>query len=62
MIFYGNEDSELVFAGMVNPSDTTEEMGLLTVGRGASTTISKSLLNKTEVNPKVVTIQLPWTG
>ena len=29
-IVYGNEDSELVFAGMANPKDA-EELGLLTV-------------------------------
>ena len=61
-IFYGNEDSELVFAGMANPSKDPEELGMLTVDCGASTTISKSLFNMTDIEPKVVTIQLAMDG
>jgi hypothetical protein len=60
-VFYGYEESE--FAGMANPSNKhDEESGLLTVDCGASTTISESLTNMTEVVPKVVTIQLAMDG
>ena len=30
-IFYGNDESELAFAGMANPSNTPEELGMLAV-------------------------------
>ena len=47
---------------MANPSKDPEELGLLTVDCGASTTISKSLFNMTDIEPKVVTIQLAMDG
>ena len=61
-VFYGNEDSELVFAGMANPGNTPEELGMLAVDCGASTTITKSLNNMAEVKPQVVIIQLAMDG
>ncbi len=61
-IFYGGDESELVFAGMTNPSNTPEELGMLAVDCRASTTITKSLHNMTGVKPKVVTIQLGMDG
>ena len=47
---------------MANPSNGPEELGLLTIDCGASTTISKSLFNMTDIEPKVVTIQLAMDG
>ena len=61
-IFYGDDESELAFAGMANPSNTPEELGMLAVDCGATTTITKSLNNMTEVKPQVVTIQLAMDG
>ncbi len=48
-IFCCDDESELVFAGMANPSNTPEELGMLAVDCGASTTIAKSLHNMTDV-------------
>jgi hypothetical protein len=47
---------------MANPSNTPEELGMLVVDCGASTTITKSLHNMTDFKPKVVTILLAMDG
>jgi hypothetical protein len=61
-VFYGDDESELEFAGMANPSNTPEELGIIAVDCGASTTITKSLHNMKDVKPKLVTIQLAMDG
>jgi len=61
-VFYSDDKSEVVFAGMANTSNTPEELGMLAVDCGASTTLTKSLHNMTDVKPKVVTIQLAMHG
>ena len=61
-IFYGDDESDLAFAGMANPGNTPEELGMLAVDCGASTTITKSLNNMAEVKPQVVIIQLAMDG
>jgi hypothetical protein len=59
-IFYGDDESELVFAGMANPSNNPEEL-LAVVDCGASTTFTKSLHNLTD-GCNDVTIQLAMDG
>ena len=60
-MFYGHDDIE--FAGMAPPANRHDDMsGLLTVDCGATTTITKELLNMSNVKPKVVTIQLAMAG
>jgi hypothetical protein len=61
-IFHGDAESEMEFAGMANSSNTSEELGMLAVDCGASTTITKSLFNMTDVKPKVVIINLAMDG
>ncbi len=60
-IFYGYDD-EHVFAGMANPNEDPDEEDLLTFDCGATSTLTESLYNMTEVEPKVVTIQLAMDG
>ena len=51
------DDTE--FAGMANPEKRPDDTsGELKVDCGASTTITESLFNMTNVEPRVVTIQL----
>jgi len=58
--------SEKVFAGMAMPTDKnydlSKERGLLTVDNGATTTLTRSLYNMTDVKQKVITIQLAGEG
>ena len=60
-IFYGYDD-EQVFVGMANPNEDPDEEDLLTFDCGATTTVTETLYNMTEVVPKVVTIQLAMDG
>jgi hypothetical protein len=59
-------NDEKHFAGMAQPTnrqyDLSKEQGLLTVDNGATMTLTKSLLNMTDVQQKVVTIQLTGAG
>lgn len=54
------------FAGMALPTnrsyDLSKEKGLLTVDNGATTTLTRSLHNMTDVKQKVTTIQLAGAG
>ncbi len=60
-IFYGYDGTE--FAGMVLPANCPVDLsGLLTVDCGATTTLTVSLNNMTDVRPKTVTIQLAMAG
>ena len=63
-IFFGYDDTE--FAGMAPPLPANRPdddlSGLLTVDCGATTTLTDSLNNMTNVQPKVVTIQLAMAG
>ncbi len=62
-VFYGYYNIE--FARMASPANRNDDMsGLLTVDGGATTktTITKELLNMSNVKPKVVTIQLAMAG
>ncbi len=60
-VFYGCDDTH--FAGMAPPSNRHDDLsGLLTVDCGATTTLTKELLNMTNVSPKVVTTQLAMAG
>ena len=61
-IFSDCDNSE--FAGMANPTDedSEEESGLLTTDCGATTTITNSFVNMTNVVQKVVTIQTAMAG
>jgi hypothetical protein len=56
-IFYGYAD-EQVFVGMANPNEDPDEEDLLTFDCGATTTVTESLYNMTEVVPKVVATRL----
>jgi hypothetical protein len=60
-VFYGYDD-EHVFVGMANPNEDPDEEDLLTFDCGATTTVTESLYNMTDVEPKVVTIQLAMDG
>ena len=60
-VFYGYDD-EHVFVGMANPNEDPDEEDLLTFDCGATTTVTESLYNMTDVVPKVVTIQLAMDG
>ena len=60
-VFYGYDD-EHVFVGMANPNEDPDEEDLLTFDCGATTTVTESLYNMTDVVPKVVTIQLAKDG
>jgi hypothetical protein len=56
-VFYGYDDTE--FAGMALPANRPVDLsGLSTVDCGATTTLTVSLNNMTDVRPKIVTIQL----
>jgi len=60
-IFYGYDGTE--FAGMAFPANRPVDLsGLLTVDCGATTTLTVSLNNMTDVRPKIVTIQLAMAG
>jgi hypothetical protein len=60
-VFCGCNDTH--FAGMAPPAKRHDDLsGLLTVDCGATTTLTKELLNMTNVSPKVVTIQLAMVG
>jgi hypothetical protein len=54
------------FAGMGLPTDKnydlSKEKGLLTVDNGATTTLTRSLFNMTDVKQKIITIQLAGEG
>jgi hypothetical protein len=56
------------FAGMAKPLETgkvydlSRENGLLTVDSGATSTLTRSLFNMTEVTPKVIKIHLAGEG
>ena len=60
--------SELEFAGMANPNignaqyDLEKEKGILTVDNGATTTLSNTLFNMSEVQPCPVKISLACRG
>ena len=65
-VFY-DCDADFEFAGMANPKpnfiiDSDQSSGLLVVDCGATTTLTDSLFNMTEVQPKVITIQLAGDG
>ncbi len=60
-VFYGYDD-EHVFVGMANPNEDPDEEDLLTFDCGATTTVTESLYNMTDVIPKVITIQLAMDG
>jgi hypothetical protein len=60
-VFYGCGDIE--FVGMTSPANRHDGMsGLLIAECGATTTITKELLNMSNVKPKVVTIQFAMAG
>ena len=60
-IFFGYDDHQ--FAGMALPANRPDDLsGLLTVDCGATTTLTVSLNNMANVQPKVVTIQLAMAG
>jgi hypothetical protein len=52
-IFFGYDD-EHVFVGMANPNEDPDEEDLLTFDCGATTTVTESLYNMTEIVHKVV--------
>ena len=59
--FYGYDGTE--FAGMALQANRPVDLsGLLTVDCGATTTLTVSLNNMTDVRPKIVTIQLAMAG
>ena len=65
-VFY-DSDANNEFAGMANPRpdfiiDSDQSSGLLVVDCGATTTLTDSLFNMTDVKPKVITIQLAGDG
>ena len=60
-IFNGYDGNE--FAGMAPPANRPVNLsGLLTVDCGATTTLTDSFTNMTDITPKVVTIQLAAAG
>jgi hypothetical protein len=60
-VYYGYDGTE--FAGMALPANSPVDLsGLLTVDCGATTTLTVSLNNITDVRPKLVTIQLAMAG
>ncbi len=60
-VFYGYNGTE--FAGMVLQANSPVDLsGWLTVDCGATTTLTVSLNNMTDVRPKIVTIQLAMAG
>ena len=60
-IFFGYDDHH--FAGMALPANCPDDLsGFLTVGCVATTTLTDSLSNMTNVQPKVVTIPLAMAG
>jgi hypothetical protein len=57
-VFLGQDDTE--FAWMVNPEKCPGvASGMLMVDCSASTTVTESLFNMTNVEPRAITIQLP---
>lgn len=66
-IFRSTEkESEQLFAGMALPTDQNydldKEPGLLTVDNGATTTLTRSLFNMSDVEPKAIKIHLAGEG
>jgi hypothetical protein len=58
-VFYGYDNIE--FAGMAPPANQHDDMsGLLTVDCGATTTITKELMNMSNVSPKLLQYNWPW--
>ena len=58
-IFY-NDGCE--FAGMANPNHESDDEDVLTFDCGSSSTLTEDLINMTDIEPKVVTIQLAMDG